>query len=819
MLMRLLSAFALTHAFLTLAYAQPSELRSRLDSTEEGPALVDWVAEVPKSTSERVGYARLEKSSGKARTLDFQISAKTLVARTKLKLNALEEGFSPLLAWDEIRLAVSYEDGVWQLYQIADNLKDWKPTEFTLAGQESHLWLNLDIVRQHEGIFDRYYVFINGSLISDMGYTIETVATGTSELKVAQLTFGEVKLADIEQLENYPGFALRAFRYAGTAEYNENAPIGSRWQVAQSEEPRAAAKVASDTERKTKTSYQHLRRPLAAGDLSYLEEVWAVSMTVNRTYYAGVDGFRLNTPWLDEPRLVLKGADYLPTLESRGWAEPFSYTGYGENYIEKVYGYIVPHASGEYRFWLAGDEEAAFFLSTSASDDPGELALLSEVTQATARYQWNAQSSQASALIELEAGVPYYFELWHLENNGDDHIAVAWTHPGDPTNQPTELIPGAAISSHSAGAPGTYPRRLYPPDISLLKGPPGGETLPAGSTTVPLSLAPISGHTKDLLGYEPIEEADWMTHFGSDYQGSLFHAFLANGAGIGWLWTSLDDFPSMVIPSTSDWYYYVEDTANPQWFYRFNTSQWIRYYHTPTPELVVSTIQLPQKWDFESGLGDWSVDANNWWALDSGGTPSGNTGPSYDHTLGTALGDYVYLETSSGYAFTTGATAVFTGPTIQVANEGSAIAFYYHMYGANMGTLALQAELPDTSVVSLWSKSGQQHASGSVPYDLAEVDLSAQAGLTLQLQFLATAAGNYAGDMAIDDIFLYDYGVDTDADGMSDRFEYLSFGDFSGSAGSNLDSDGLTNLIESFLFSDPNNTTTENSSAVNLLVY
>src|SRR5690606_34535025 len=88
--------------------------------------------------------------------------------------------------------------------------------------------------------------------------------------------------------------------------------------------------------------------------------------------------------------------------------------------------------------------------------------------------------------------------------------------------------------------------------------------------------------------------------------------------------------------------------------------------------------------------GDWK-NANQYalpaaatqWRSEDGSTPSSNTGPDLDHTLGNGTGKYLYVETSgcnnltadlisNQYDFTN-----LTAPTIE---------FWYHMLGATMGT-------------------------------------------------------------------------------------------------------------------------------------
>jgi hypothetical protein len=154
--------------------------------------------------------------------------------------------------------------------------------------------------------------------------------------------------------------------------------------------------------------------------------------------------------------------------------------------------------------------------------------------------------------------------------------------------------------------------------------------------------------------------------------------------------------------------------------------------------------------DFELGFGNWSnVGAYDWY-LDQGGTPSNNTGPNHDNTIGDATGWYVYMETSSGYANTSGDEAIIESIEYNADAYNIELQFYYHMYGSEIGTL--NVDVYDGSWdLGVWSMSGQQHTSSSDPYTLATVDLSSYTG-TIKIRFRGVAAGGWQGDIAIDDI-------------------------------------------------------------------
>ena len=177
--------------------------------------------------------------------------------------------------------------------------------------------------------------------------------------------------------------------------------------------------------------------------------------------------------------------------------------------------------------------------------------------------------------------------------------------------------------------------------------------------------------------------------------------------------------------------------------------------------------------DCESGLGDWvniSGDDSHDWTIDSGGTLTPNTGPS-----GGADGStwYMYLETSPGGAASVGNTAILESPEIQGC--GRILTFYYHMYGIDIGTLAVDV-YDGMWHNDVWSLSGQQHHSDSEAYTQALLDLRGYPG-PIQIRFRAVAAGGARGDIAIDNIEVFGrplYG-DINGDGYVDAGDFSEF--------------------------------------------
>jgi PKD repeat protein len=78
--------------------------------------------------------------------------------------------------------------------------------------------------------------------------------------------------------------------------------------------------------------------------------------------------------------------------------------------------------------------------------------------------------------------------------------------------------------------------------------------------------------------------------------------------------------------------------------------------------------------------------ANRDWLVDAGGTGSGSTGPSADHTTGGSSGNYLYTEASSPCSSGSNDWHLEL-PTIDLTGTNDIqVHFWYHMYGQSMGT-------------------------------------------------------------------------------------------------------------------------------------
>ena len=148
-----------------------------------------------------------------------------------------------------------------------------------------------------------------------------------------------------------------------------------------------------------------------------------------------------------------------------------------------------------------------------------------------------------------------------------------------------------------------------------------------------------------------------------------------------------------------------------------------------------------------------SVDYGTFFQRNSGVTSSSSTGPA-----SAASGSYyLYLETSSGQAYDFNDTAILeTGSIWQQYGLPSAgsMSFFYHMYGADTGTLAVEVKINSTWE-RIWEISGQQHSSSTAAWSQHELNLDvikATLGNIDSVRFVAIAKGGYRGDIAIDKV-------------------------------------------------------------------
>eukprot|EP00795_Rhopilema_esculentum_P012712 gene12712-3431_t len=174
---------------------------------------------------------------------------------------------------------------------------------------------------------------------------------------------------------------------------------------------------------------------------------------------------------------------------------------------------------------------------------------------------------------------------------------------------------------------------------------------------------------------------------------------------------------------------------------------------TTTPTVTPSTGNTGYDCNFESGLCSpyWNQDTNDTlnWTLRRGSTPSVSTGPSVDHTLGTANGYYIYLEVSNVRPNNFARLISGQIPATSASN-GKCLRFWYHMYGAHVNRLNVYVKVGSHLGSPVWTKNGTH----GDQWNLAAVTV--RSPYFFKVIFEALAGSSYQGDIALDDISLKD---------------------------------------------------------------
>lgn len=111
-------------------------------------------------------------------------------------------------------------------------------------------------------------------------------------------------------------------------------------------------------------------------------------------------------------------------------------TDIANNYGQRIQGWVKAPVSGNYTFWVAGDDNTELYLSTS--DGPENLRRIALVPQWTTPREWTKFPEQKSASITLEAGKYYFIRALMKESSGGDNLAVGWEIPGQGLERPID---------------------------------------------------------------------------------------------------------------------------------------------------------------------------------------------------------------------------------------------------------------------------------------------------------------------------------------------------------------------------------------------
>lgn len=177
-----------------------------------------------------------------------------------------------------------------------------------------------------------------------------------------------------------------------------------------------------------------------------------------RQWWTGISGSSVSS-LTDHPNYPdnYSGSDWLARFEGP--------TNWNDFYGSRICGYLYPPETGNYTFWIAGDDNCQLRLSSDAI--PWNASLIASVPGWTNPREWTKYASQKSASVFLRAGCKYYIEALHKEDSGGDCLAVAWQLNGQDNPQ---VIAGKYLSPWIPNPIGdiTGDQKIDLEDISVL---------------------------------------------------------------------------------------------------------------------------------------------------------------------------------------------------------------------------------------------------------------------------------------------------------------------------------------------------------------
>ena len=164
--------------------------------------------------------------------------------------------------------------------------------------------------------------------------------------------------------------------------------------------------------------------------------------------------------------------------------------------------------------------------------------------------------------------------------------------------------------------------------------------------------------------------------------------------------------------------------------------------------------------DFPFGWLTTSNDGDFTWEIDEGETGSSSTGPDGDHTTGN--GYYAYSEATGADSAD---IAILKTPLIDLSSlSNPKMNFWYHMYGEDIDTLAIDIATGGSWNYNAETIVGEQHSSISDPWTMHTIDLTSYSSAD-SIQFRVIRGADYKGDVSIDDIaFGEDLNIDLGPD-------------------------------------------------------
>ena len=115
---------------------------------------------------------------------------------------------------------------------------------------------------------------------------------------------------------------------------------------------------------------------------------------------------------------------------------------------ERIFGFVHPQTSGQYKFAIASDDTSELWLSPN--EDPASSEMIARVYSPdgsawTEEGDYKKYPDQISKQITLQAGKKYYIESLIKQGSGAAHVAVYWSY----SNSRFEIISSKYLSIFS----------------------------------------------------------------------------------------------------------------------------------------------------------------------------------------------------------------------------------------------------------------------------------------------------------------------------------------------------------------------------------
>ena len=112
----------------------------------------------------------------------------------------------------------------------------------------------------------------------------------------------------------------------------------------------------------------------------------------------------------------------------------FEVSSLGDDTGARLSGYVTAPLTGNYTFYIAGDDRAELWLSTD--DNPANKREIAECYYWVNARQWDWYDGQVSSPVRLEAGKRYYLEALIKGEGSPNHGAVGWRLPNGTFERP-----------------------------------------------------------------------------------------------------------------------------------------------------------------------------------------------------------------------------------------------------------------------------------------------------------------------------------------------------------------------------------------------